>query len=655
MNDFDRNDPRQIERKRVLLKAVTDTLNNVNVENDVGRIFDRILEVDFTQFIVPTALGARFLDWNPSQQTSANMSQHNNAKFALPTSSNNLFGGNNNVTGNNNSSLFGGNNNNSLFGGNNNTANNTNNNSLFGSNNNTDNPNNSSLFGSNNNTVNTNISSLFGGNNSGTSNNNASNLFGGSNNNDNTLSNLFGGNNSASTNNNSSNLFDVGNSVKNSTNNDIGNKVDDPYGFGIKYDKKEILKQSSALSSVIVSNDKNENNIENKSANGNNIFGDSSDKNKNENNIFGDSSDKNKNENNIFGDSFDKNKNGNNIFGDSSNKNGNENNIFGDSSNKNGNENNIFGDSSDKNKNENNIFDGTNENILKNTNKSTPKKDDETNKTKPLKNFFDDLDNEDKDIINKIQNQDNSTNSNTKNTVNENLPQKENIKEKYERNLSFPIFTRKNYWTKPINLENLDSSITLEELQHVENFEIGNEFGTIRWKGAVDCSNVNFDKLVKINKTSVEVYPNDDEKPPKGDELNKPAVITFFDVGRPKNINEVKVQQKFKQFLNKQILENNKEAEFISWDLDSNKTVFEVKHFTKYALNIDDFDESEKDFDESESSDFFFNKSGKNTALCKSKLKRFSFSRSGDLVGFKERRILLQKNFLEKKEEFNVN
>lgn len=66
-----------------------------------------------------------------------------------------------------------------------------------------------------------------------------------------------------------------------------------------------------------------------------------------------------------------------------------------------------------------------------------------------------------------------------------------------------------------------------EERSHVSNFTLYNEHGQVMWEGDTDIRGIDFSKTVHIVNKSIEVYPDDVEKPALGFGLNKPAVLTL--------------------------------------------------------------------------------------------------------------------------------
>ena len=92
-----------------------------------------------------------------------------------------------------------------------------------------------------------------------------------------------------------------------------------------------------------------------------------------------------------------------------------------------------------------------------------------------------------------------------------------------------PIATRQDYRITP-TIPVL-SRMSEYELKRVQDFKVENQFGSIQWMGKTDVSGLNIDELVTITKKQAEVYPIEIEerglKPPVGQKLNKPSIITL--------------------------------------------------------------------------------------------------------------------------------
>lgn len=131
-----------------------------------------------------------------------------------------------------------------------------------------------------------------------------------------------------------------------------------------------------------------------------------------------------------------------------------------------------------------------------------------------------------------------------------------------------PTLTNKGYTTCPsyVDLCRMNS----EELGNVKDFGIENEFGKIIWLEGVDLRGLNLDELVTIKKGMVEVYKDDEDslysKAKIGEGLNKPAMVTFFNITKKKNTTDTafrsKIEEGCKQNGTKLIEWNPRQKEF---------------------------------------------------------------------------------------------
>lgn len=81
--------------------------------------------------------------------------------------------------------------------------------------------------------------------------------------------------------------------------------------------------------------------------------------------------------------------------------------------------------------------------------------------------------------------------------------------------------------------------MTDDQLRNVTDFTIFNRHGQIQFIGDTDLTDVDLADAVNINEFEAEVY---DEKkmgsryPKVGEKLNRPALISFYDVKKPENV-----------------------------------------------------------------------------------------------------------------------
>ncbi|KAF9212326.1 hypothetical protein BGZ59_006911 [Podila verticillata] len=154
------------------------------------------------------------------------------------------------------------------------------------------------------------------------------------------------------------------------------------------------------------------------------------------------------------------------------------------------------------------------------------------------------------------------------------------------------------YWMSP-SLEEL-RSLSNAELKRVENFKVGlPEFGSVDFQMPVDLSLVPLTSIcgniVVFEKKVCRVYPDETNKPPRGQGLNVPAIISLercwpldkttqkpmvFDSNSPMYAKHLKR------------LKRQSETTFIDFTTDNGTWTFRVEHFSEYGL-YDDEDEEE--------------------------------------------------------------
>ncbi|CAF4258419.1 unnamed protein product, partial [Adineta steineri] len=93
-----------------------------------------------------------------------------------------------------------------------------------------------------------------------------------------------------------------------------------------------------------------------------------------------------------------------------------------------------------------------------------------------------------------------------------------------------PILTREDYYMKP-NLTELKSLFNDKNQCIVKQFTVGHEkYGSVTFYGQINLTGLNLDEIIEINHHEVTVYPDDNNKPSVGEELNRSARITLLGV-----------------------------------------------------------------------------------------------------------------------------
>ena len=150
--------------------------------------------------------------------------------------------------------------------------------------------------------------------------------------------------------------------------------------------------------------------------------------------------------------------------------------------------------------------------------------------------------------------------------------------------------TREDYYTIPPARE-----LVLDQQGRclVAGFTISRvDYGNIHFPGNVNVAGINLDENVFIKHTGVEVYPDDDTKPPLGEGLNRPARITLDNIWpRDKSFRDTirslaGVRTNFEKKLKRDTAKMG--AKFIEYRPETGSWVFEVEHFSKYGLDDSD-------------------------------------------------------------------
>jgi hypothetical protein len=82
----------------------------------------------------------------------------------------------------------------------------------------------------------------------------------------------------------------------------------------------------------------------------------------------------------------------------------------------------------------------------------------------------------------------------------------------------------------------------------VRNFTIENEHGKVQFLDTTNLVGLNLDKIVRVCHKMVEFYPDEDEKPRVGQGLNKQALITYYNFGKPEGCEDGKFEKKIRKW-----------------------------------------------------------------------------------------------------------
>jgi len=124
-------------------------------------------------------------------------------------------------------------------------------------------------------------------------------------------------------------------------------------------------------------------------------------------------------------------------------------------------------------------------------------------------------------------------------------------------------------------------SLSVDELKCVENLNISRpEVGSICFHGATDCTNLDFERIVRLEIGEVLVYPDSIMKPPVGVDLNKPATVTMYQCWPPNGgrlLQDPASQERYKAKIQK--MTEEKLAKFLDYDCNTGVWKFSVEHF----------------------------------------------------------------------------
>uniref|UniRef100_A0A1E1XGD9 Nuclear pore complex protein Nup98-Nup96 n=1 Tax=Amblyomma aureolatum TaxID=187763 RepID=A0A1E1XGD9_9ACAR len=160
------------------------------------------------------------------------------------------------------------------------------------------------------------------------------------------------------------------------------------------------------------------------------------------------------------------------------------------------------------------------------------------------------------------------------------------------------VLTRPEYFTIP-SMDELASMVGPDGHCIVENFAVAREgYGNVCFPGRIDVAGLNLDEIVHFRRMEITVYPDDDDKPPVGEGLNRKAQVTLDRVWPINKTTREPIQdpEKLKVLGYQEKLERNTAkigGRFLEYRPETGSWVFEVKHFSKYGL-----DESDNEVDE---------------------------------------------------------
>uniref|UniRef100_A0A1Q3F4Q0 Nuclear pore complex protein Nup98-Nup96 n=1 Tax=Culex tarsalis TaxID=7177 RepID=A0A1Q3F4Q0_CULTA len=160
------------------------------------------------------------------------------------------------------------------------------------------------------------------------------------------------------------------------------------------------------------------------------------------------------------------------------------------------------------------------------------------------------------------------------------------------------VLRRAGYYTIP-SLDEILGLMDEEGRCVVANFTIGRKgYGNVYFNEPIDVAGLNLDEIVHFRHKEVIIYPDDENKPPVGQGLNRKAQITLDQVWpHDKALHEpikdagrlalMDYEGKLRRVCDKH------DTRFLEYRPDTGSWVFKVEHFSKYGLSDSDDDEEE--------------------------------------------------------------
>jgi len=140
-----------------------------------------------------------------------------------------------------------------------------------------------------------------------------------------------------------------------------------------------------------------------------------------------------------------------------------------------------------------------------------------------------------------------------------------------------PIATPSQYMLFEPDLERLSP----EAQRRVSELTISRpNVGSITFHGETDCTNLDFERIVRLEIGEVLVYPEHALKPPVGEGLNKAATVTMYQCWPPngsKLLADMKSQERYRKKIQQMTEEKN--AKFIDYDCGTGIWQFRVDNF----------------------------------------------------------------------------
>jgi nuclear pore complex protein Nup98-Nup96 len=175
----------------------------------------------------------------------------------------------------------------------------------------------------------------------------------------------------------------------------------------------------------------------------------------------------------------------------------------------------------------------------------------------------------------------------------------ESIIESNEPHPTGIILRRAGYYTIP-SLDELAELMDKEGRCVVPYFTVGRKgYGNVYFDEEIDVAGLNLDEICFLRNKEIVLYPDDDNKPPVGEGLNRKAQVTLDSIWpRDATTRElIKDVDRLEAMDYEAKLRRNcakRGATFLEYRPETGSCVFKVKHFSKYTLDdSDDEDDNE--------------------------------------------------------------
>jgi len=151
-----------------------------------------------------------------------------------------------------------------------------------------------------------------------------------------------------------------------------------------------------------------------------------------------------------------------------------------------------------------------------------------------------------------------------------------------------PKLTQRDYYTQP-KIDELKDFFNDQGQCILKEFTIGRKhYGSIQFQGSfMNLAGLDLDRIVDIDRRQVTVYPNENDRPNEGEELNCQAIISLigvYPIDRSKihHGEEITDAQRlininYSDYLKK--MTDKFQGSFIDYDVHTGTWKFQVKHF----------------------------------------------------------------------------